>query len=69
MTLNALLTVSGMSGFAPGTSNFFTSQFFGVIELFNRTDRTRFPAAAEADIAALCAILADAFAREMAKTA
>jgi GAF domain-containing protein len=42
---------------------------FGVIELFNRTDRTRFPAAAEADIAALCALLADAFAKEMAKTA
>jgi GAF domain-containing protein len=44
-------------------------RLLGVIELFNRNDRGRFPAAAEADLTALCALLAAALARETAKTA
>jgi len=44
-------------------------KLLGVIELFNRVDRARFPAAAEADLTALCALLAAALATETARTA
>lgn len=41
-------------------------KLLGVVELFNRGDKQRFPAAAEGAIVALCALLATAFARQKA---
>ena len=46
-----------------------TGKLLGVVELFNRTDKQRFPAASEDAIVALCACLAGAFAKHTAKTA
>ncbi len=45
-----------------------TGKLLGVVELFNRADKQRFPAEAENGIVALCAALATAFARQTAKT-
>ena len=43
-------------------------QLLGVVELFNRTDKERFPATAEDGIVALCAYLAQVFAKETSRT-
>lgn len=46
-----------------------SGKLLGVVELFNRTDKRRFPADAEGGIVALCAFLATVFAKTAAKTA
>jgi len=43
-------------------------KLLGVVELFNRTDKERFPSTAEDGIVALCAFLALVFAKEASKT-
>ena len=46
-----------------------TGKLLGVVELFNRVDKERFPATSEEGIVALCAYLATVFAKQPAKTA
>jgi len=43
-----------------------TGKLLGVVELFNRADKQRFPAEAENGIVALCAALAAAFSKQKA---
>ena len=43
-------------------------KLLGVVELFNRADKQRFPATSEDGIVALCAFLATVFAKQTAKT-
>jgi signal transduction protein with GAF and PtsI domain len=45
-----------------------TGRLLGVVELFNRTDKQRFPSTAEDGIVALCAFLAAVFAKETSRT-
>ena len=43
-------------------------QLLGVVELFNRKDKQRFPSTSEDGVTALCAFLATVFAKETART-